>query len=54
MAAEVKARKAGEGFVQIERWLSDNDALFLWRDRQQPLVVLPWRVWKDILARLKR
>lgn len=39
---EVKARKNGEGFAVIERWLGDNDMLFLKRDRQKPLVVLSW------------
>ncbi len=52
LVCEVKARKVhvGEsnpsgGFKTIERWLSDADALFLKRDRKEPLVVLPWRVW---------
>ena len=48
LVAECKARKGGEGFVQIERWLGDNDILFLWRDRRDPLAVLPW----DVLIRL--
>lgn len=39
---EVKARKSGEGFVTIENWLGDADALFLCRDRKKPLVVLPF------------
>ena len=38
--AEVKARAAGAGFRTLDRWLGDNDALFLWRDRVAPLVVL--------------
>jgi len=46
MICEVKKRKGGGGFVQIESWLADHDALFLMRDRADPLVVLPWRVWK--------
>lgn len=40
--AEVKARKGGTGFKTIERWLGDNDMLFLRRDRAAPLVVMPW------------
>ena len=40
--AEVKARASGEGFATIDRWLGTNDMLFLRRDRQPPVVVLPW------------
>ncbi len=47
---EVKARANGGGFTTIERWLGDNDALFLVRDRQQPLVVVPWAVWARIIG----
>ena len=53
LVGEVKARKNGEGFKQLESWLAENDLLFLWCDRQQPLVVLPWRVWRTILGRVK-
>jgi hypothetical protein len=28
-----------------ERWLGDADALFLPRDRADPLVALPWQTW---------
>ena len=49
--AEVKARGAGDGFRTLERWLSDNDALFLWRDRAAPFVVLPLHVWLEIARR---
>ncbi len=54
LVCEVKARKSGEGFKTLETWLGENDALFLVRDRQEPLVTMPWRVWSAILARLKR
>ncbi len=53
LIGEVKARKNGEGFKTIESWLGENDALFLWRDRAEPLVVLPWRVWRTIIERVK-
>lgn len=43
--AEVKSRSEGRGFALLERWLGEYDALFLKRDRQEPMVVLPWRVW---------
>jgi hypothetical protein len=48
--AEVKGRKDGGGFAMLERWLGDYDALFLKRDRQEPLVVLPWRVWARLIG----
>ena len=53
LVAEVKARKNGAGFKLLESWLEENNLLFLWRDRQEPLVVIPWRVWRIILRRLK-
>ncbi len=54
LVAELKARKSGEGFKTLESWLAENDLLFLWRDRQDPMIVIPWRVWELILGRLKR
>ena len=48
LVAEVKARKSGDGFVQLERWLGDFDALFLRRNHAEPLVVIPWRLWARI------
>jgi len=53
LVAEVKARKSGEGFKTLESWLGENDLLFLVRDRQDPLVVLPWKVWELILGRVR-
>jgi Holliday junction resolvase len=52
LVSEVKARKDGEGFATLERWLGENDVLFLRRDRSEPLIVLPWRVWTRLLAAL--
>ncbi len=49
MVSEVKARANGAGFTTLERWLGDNDALFLIRDRAEPLVVLPWASWRRVL-----
>jgi Holliday junction resolvase len=48
---EVKARASGEGFVTLERWLGENDALFLVRDRAKPLVVLPWDRWAELVGK---
>jgi hypothetical protein len=49
LRAEVKARKDGQGFATLERWLGNADALFLRRDRADPVVVLPWATWSRLL-----
>jgi hypothetical protein len=54
LKAEVKARGEGNGFKTLHRWLGENDALFLWRDRAAPLVVLPLHVWLEIGGRSAR
>jgi hypothetical protein len=53
LVAEVKARKSGAGFVMLEQWLNEFDALFLRRNNADPLVLLPWRVWAQIIERMK-
>jgi Holliday junction resolvase len=53
IVAEVKARKDGAGFTQLERWLGDFDALFLRRNHADPMVVLPWRVWAALLGKVR-
>jgi hypothetical protein len=50
----VKARKDGGGFIQLEKWLGEYDALFLRRNNADPLVLLPWRVWAALLAKVQR
>jgi hypothetical protein len=45
----VKCRAGGAGFRTIEKWLAGSAALFLRRDRQSPLVVLPWETWERLL-----
>ena len=52
--AEVKARKNGAGWTVIERQLGDFDALFLKSNNKPPLIVLPWRMWAQLLARVRR
>ena len=47
--AEVKARKSGEGFATLEKWLGAADLLFLRRDRQPPMVVMPWSVYARLM-----
>jgi len=49
LVGEVKARASGEGFKTLERWLGKQDMLFLRRDRAAPLVVLPWRVYVELM-----
>jgi hypothetical protein len=51
LVAEIKSRKSGEGFATLDRWLGEYDVLFLRRDRHDPTVVLPWRVWAALLER---
>ena len=51
---EVKARANGEGFKQLEAWLGDHDMLFLRRDRQRPLVLLPWQTYLKLMHAYQR
>jgi hypothetical protein len=52
--AEVKARKNGSGFAQLEKWLGEYQVLFLRRDRADPLVLLPWSTWEALLEKVRR
>jgi hypothetical protein len=54
LVAEVKGRKNGAGFAQLEKWLADYDALVLRRNNTDPIVVLPWRIWEKFLEALKK
>jgi Holliday junction resolvase len=54
LVAESKARKNGGGFVQLERWLGEYDALFLRRNQADPLVLLPWRTWAALLGKVQQ
>ena len=54
IVAESKARKNGAGFVQLETWLGEYDALFLRRNNADPMVLLLWRVWAVLLAKVQR
>jgi hypothetical protein len=54
LVCEVKARKGGAGFAQLERWLGEYDALFLRRNNADPLVLLPWRIWARLIQAVKR
>ena len=54
LVAELEVRKSGDGFVQLEQWLGDYDALFLRRNNADFVVLLPWRVWARLLERVRR
>ena len=47
-------QRRGQGFAQLERWLNTYDLLFLRRNHADPLVLLPWRVWAALLAKIPR
>ena len=51
LVGEVKSRKNGAGFVTLERWLGEADALFLRRARAEPVVVVPWATWARLMRR---
>src|SRR5262245_32459872 len=53
LVAECKPHGNGAGFTQPERWLGEYYLLFLRRDRAEPLVLLPWRVWARLLAKVR-
>ena len=50
LCSEVKGRANGEGFKTLEKWMGDNDILFLRRDHQSPLVMLPWPTYVKLVT----
>jgi Holliday junction resolvase len=54
LLAEVKARKSGHGFKQLEKWPGTHDVLFLRRNHADPLVLLPWSTWATLLGKVKQ
>jgi hypothetical protein len=46
---EVKGRARAAGWKTVKQWLDDNEALLLIEDGREPLVVLPWSVFGDIV-----
>jgi hypothetical protein len=54
LVAEVKARKKGAGFTQLETWLGEYDLLVLRRNHADPMIVLPRRTWAALLTRGRR
>ena len=49
LTGEVKARKTGEGFKTLARWLGDNDLLLLRQNHEAPLAVMPWHVFLSLV-----
>jgi hypothetical protein len=54
LVSEAKSRKRGNGFITLESWLADYDALILRRNNADPLFCVPWRVWARLLQRVRR
>ena len=54
LVAEVKGRADGSGFKTILTWMGNPpvDLLFLIQDRSDPLVVMGWPTYREILGRL--
>ncbi len=50
---EVKARKTGEGFTQLDKWKGSADLLILKRDFKEPMVYLSWSLYKEYLNEYK-
>jgi hypothetical protein len=46
---ESKSRAGGKGFIMLDKWLSDNDILFVKRNNSTPLAVMPWEVYLKIM-----
>lgn len=44
---EVKARKNGEGFAQLDKWKGSADLLVLKKDFSNPMVYLDWDLFKE-------
>lgn len=54
LTGEVKARKGGTGFVQLDKWLGDNDILLLKQNNREPLAYMPWRTLVPLLEAFYR
>ena len=51
---EVKARKNGEGFTQLDKWKGSADLLILKKDFSNPMVYLDWNLFKEFLYEYRR
>lgn len=48
--AEVKARANADGWTTVKKWLGQSDMLLLVENRKEPLVVLPWHSFDQIVS----
>jgi hypothetical protein len=48
--AEVKARASADGWTTVKKWLGQSDMLLLVENRKEPLVVLPWHSFDQIVS----
>ena len=46
---ECKARRNGSGFKMIEQWIEDKDLLFMRRNNQEDLVVMPMNIYIKLM-----
>lgn len=46
---EIKARRNGEGFKNLDAWLANNELLILRKDRSEPSVYMNWKTFKKLL-----
>lgn len=49
LCGEVKGRRRFPAW--LSSWLSDNDFLVMKADHCEPLVVVPWRIWRKLVQR---
>lgn len=49
LAAEVKYRADARGFSQVLEWLGDNHFLALYSAGRQPVAVVPWNFFEQLL-----
>lgn len=46
---ESKARRNGEGFAVLEKWMGNKDILFIKRNNKDPMVVLPFKLYLSLM-----
>ena len=49
---EVKARAGAKGWQTIKKWLGEADMLALIEDRTDPLMVIPWHIFTELIAKI--
>lgn len=53
LVGEIKSRAGGAGFQTLSRWLAENDLLVLKQNGAQPMIVLPWATWVQVLQAVR-